>query len=86
MSIDEIIQERKLTLSTIEGHFARLIEDGKLELEKVYPNKDFRDLINIILQIKNPSLSNIKKEVNDRYTYSEIKMALADIKQKKRLD
>lgn len=86
MSIVEIIQERKLTLSTIEGHFARLIEDGKLELEKVYPNKDFRDLINIILQIKNPSLSNIKKEVNDRYTYSEIKMALADIKQKKRLD
>lgn len=86
MTIEEIMKERNLTLSTIEGHFARLIEDGKLELEKVYPDKDFSQLINIILDIKNPTLSNIKSEVNDRYTYSEIKMALADIKQKKRLD
>jgi ATP-dependent DNA helicase RecQ len=80
-SIDEIVSERNLTKSTIEGHLAYYIELGKLEVSSlVEPEK-----IALIAHAMNDykladGISAIKNKLDDSISYGEIRMVIASKK------
>ncbi len=65
LSIDEIAQERKLTKSTIFGHFSKLIEAGKVSVHDLLP----ADMVAKMEMVYNE---------NDINTLSEFKHAMND--------
>lgn len=71
----DIAAERTLTLNTIEGHFARLIDMGKVQLEDVMPSDKIR-----FLQEKmkgytgSDHLTDLKNYLGDAVSYGEIRL------------
>jgi ATP-dependent DNA helicase RecQ len=64
-------------MTTIEGHFARLIAQGEISISKVLtPDKLFPILEAIKTQAE-PSLTNLKSALGDKFSFGEIRMAMA---------
>ena len=79
-SMKEIAQKNNRALSTIEEHLTKAIAKGEIEVEKlVLPDK-----INTIkmwfIENGTQSLSAAKQALGEAFSYSEIKMVLADLK------
>nr|WP_229802428.1 DNA helicase RecQ [Echinicola pacifica] len=73
----EIAKERGMGLMTIEEHLVKLVVDGKIA-EEEFVGKD--DLLNIRLFARRQEakfLKPIKEHFGERYSYFEIKVALA---------
>ncbi len=66
-----------MALSTVEGHLANLVKDGKIEAEELVP-KD--DLLNIRLAYRRQDssfLRPLKEHFGERYSYFQLKIAIA---------
>ena len=74
-TVEEVAKERNVTVSTIEGHVADLISDGKLNFEDFISKEKVDAIISAAVRIKSFQLSAIKSELGDRFTYGEIKLA-----------
>jgi len=75
-TIKEIATERGFVVSTIEGHLSSFVESGRLDvLELIKPER----LEQILEKYKNGHTDSgqIKGELGDDFSYSEIKLALA---------
>ena len=75
-TIEDIAEERQLVKRTIEGHLASYVESGHLDIN------DFLKPLRLekILDIYNKGITNSKKikdQLNDDFTYTEIKLAQA---------
>ncbi|QDH78163.1 DNA helicase RecQ [Echinicola soli] len=78
LNIFEIAKAREMSLTTIEGHIAKLVKMKKLDAEK-FMSKD--DLLNIRLFYRRQEgrfLKPIKEHFGDRYSYFQIKVAIAE--------
>ncbi|MBD8488473.1 DNA helicase RecQ [Echinicola sp. CAU 1574] len=77
MDIYQIAKTREMALTTIEGHLTKLVKLGKIDAEQ-FVSKD--DLLNIRLfsrRQENNYLKPIKEHFGERYSYFQIKVALA---------
>ena len=76
-TIEEIAAERSLAVSTIEGHLAHWVREGKLPVEQ-FVNQDKLDKIIYVAQhLNSTKLNDIKAKLGDEYTYSDLKFAVA---------
>jgi ATP-dependent DNA helicase RecQ len=78
MNIFQIAQARSMTPTTIESHIANLVKRQLIDLEK-FLSKD--DVLNIRLAYRrqgNSFLKPLKEHFGDRYSYFQLKVALAD--------
>ncbi|MFN7331901.1 MAG: helix-turn-helix domain-containing protein, partial [Flavobacterium sp.] len=77
MSLEQIAAERKLTVSTIQGHIAKLIEQKEIKIEEVLPQERFVGIIDLFQQYPNSTLSEIKEIVGETIGWEELKWAKA---------
>jgi len=77
LTIEEITRKRGLVRSTIEGHLSFFIELGKLDINRLL-SKEKQEIIEEMLKVaEHNSLSAVKEQLGDDFSYGEIKMVLA---------
>jgi len=77
LTIAKIAQERGLVESTIEGHLAFFMEEGKLDINKFLSPKKQQAIEKELAVDDNNSLSKVKDALGADYSYGDIKMMLA---------
>ncbi len=80
ISMEEIATQRQLALSTIEGHMARFVASGEVEVEKLIPPEKLQTLSDYFLSTKNPSLTEAKNHLGEQCTYGELRLVLAHLR------
>ncbi len=79
MSIADIATARKLTENTIEGHLAKLIESGKVEITDVLPNDKIEALKEVFKDFDGVSLGPLKEKHGDAFSYGEFRLYRASL-------
>ncbi|RPH28654.1 MAG: helicase [Bacteroidales bacterium] len=75
-SIVEIASERKMALSTIEGHLAHYVGTGELDISNFLTQEKIDQISKYFISNKSKSLSNAKAEFGDKVSYFELKFVL----------
>ncbi len=82
LSIEKIAKERNLTMSTVISHLAELIEAGEhVDVEPLIPTGHYQNVVNAIDQIGGTALKPIKEFLGDQYSYDEIRLVRALMRQ-----
>jgi DNA-binding NarL/FixJ family response regulator len=76
-SVSEIALERGMSSGTVEGHLAQFVAKGKLDAGLLVSKEKMQKVISVSTSLKTLQMAEIKKELGDEFSYSEIKMALA---------
>lgn len=76
MNIAEIAKERGLVITTIEGHLIQYLPSGEITVEDLVDGKIIDEIIKTIDNMKFKSLTELRKALNDRYSYSQLRLAL----------
>jgi len=74
MRVDAIAQERKLTPTTVFSHLAKLIADGKIQLNEVLEESKIERLQAVFSANEGKSLTDIKNAFNNEFTWEELKL------------
>lgn len=75
-STAENVKERSLTSGTIEGHLSTFLALGKIKIIELMSEEKYTELKNIMESVPQEGFSDLKVEVDDKYTYSELRMVL----------
>ncbi|MDM7923589.1 MAG: RQC domain-containing protein, partial [Pyrinomonadaceae bacterium] len=78
-SIAEIAAERGLTVTTIEGHLARYIETGDIDLEELVPAEKADVIRKALAENGGEALGPVKAALGEDYSYGEIRAVIADL-------
>jgi hypothetical protein len=78
-SIDQIALERELNSNTIFGHLASFITSGDVKITDLMSNKHYEELKKIIPTKTFENLSDLKHQIDDKYSYGEIRLVLDDL-------
>lgn len=76
-TIEEIVVERNMAQSTIEGHLAHYVSLGKLPVLRFVPESKLKKMLDLLDKLEETSLGALKETLGEDYSYSEIKFALA---------
>jgi uncharacterized protein YpbB len=76
-TMEEIANERQLGISTIEGHFAKLIQQEKMEITDVLDPKRISEIESYLEEAEGKTLGTLKDELGDKVTYGELKWVQA---------
>lgn len=77
-TVEQIAETRKLTIGTIQGHFAKLISQDLIQIEEVMSYETILKLKDVFKAYdKDTALGIIKEEVGDEFTYGELKIGQA---------
>ena len=79
MSIAEIAKERGLVDSTIEGHLIHFIPTDEIKITDIMPKKKYKELKKIMQTTKFESLSELKQQINDKFTYPELRLVANEL-------
>ncbi|WP_179376798.1 helix-turn-helix domain-containing protein [Winogradskyella wichelsiae] len=78
-SIDQIGLERELNSNTIFGHLASFISSGEVLITELMSKKNYQELKKVIPTKKFDNLSDLKSQLDDKYSYAEIRLVLDDL-------
>jgi ATP-dependent exoDNAse (exonuclease V) alpha subunit len=78
-SIEDIADERELNVNTIFGHLASFIPSGKIKITDLMSIEHFNELEEIIPKHRFENLSDLKHQLDDKYTYGELRLVLEAI-------
>lgn len=79
-TVYEIARMRGVQPSTVEGHLARFVASGELELEELVPASKVEPIRNAILKFnESGALSPIKEFLGEDYSYGEIRAVIASM-------
>lgn len=78
-SIQVIAHERKLTPTTIEGHMARLIEEGKVNITEVLAEEKIKGLAVLFEDYKGGGLADLKEQCGETFSYGELRIYKAHL-------
>ena len=76
-SLAEVATERSMSLSTIEGHAARGIAEGILEIDTLMPEEAREDIVGWMREHPDQGLNEARANFGDRYTYGQLRMVQA---------
>ncbi|MBC7553750.1 MAG: DNA helicase RecQ [Taibaiella sp.] len=80
-SMDEIAEERGLSLSTVESHLAKFIADGELDIFSFMSPEKLNAITNAVKASgQQIALRPVKDILGDSYTYGEIRIAMEYLK------
>lgn len=74
-SIGDIVVERGMAESTIKGHLAKGIMEGKVELEDCLPEEVILDIRRAMEHAK--SVNDLRSQFKDKYDYGTLRMVFA---------
>ncbi|MEC4113305.1 helix-turn-helix domain-containing protein [Myroides pelagicus] len=72
--VDDIASIRKLTKTTIYSHLGKLISDELISIDDVLPLERIRELEALFEKYEGKTISEIKAEINDKYSWEELKL------------
>ncbi|MDN3666824.1 helix-turn-helix domain-containing protein [Algibacter miyuki] len=75
-TITEIAKERDLVASTIFSHLTSFIETGEVKVSDLMPEAHYKDLNKIIPKKTFENLSDLKQQLDEKYTYDEIRLVV----------
>jgi DNA-directed RNA polymerase subunit F len=81
-SIDQIALERELNTNTIFGHLAAFISSGEVKITDLMSQPNYSELKKIIPTKTFENLSDLKHQIDDKYSYGEIRLVLNDLSKK----
>ncbi len=76
-SIPEIAKERELVISTIEGHIAKCISSGTIDILEVMDEEKISQINKALKENKADSILPAKKKLGEACSFGEIRMVLA---------
>jgi hypothetical protein len=74
MNIKAIAQKRLLTESTIEGHLAQLVEEGKIQPDVFFTSNQEEELRPAFEKAGMASLAACKELLGDKYSYGQLRL------------
>lgn len=77
LTIAQIADQRKLSLSTIEGHIAFYIKAGRISVRQVMDEDRLNTIKKTVQSVGDKTLTPIKLALGDNYSYSEIRYVIA---------
>ncbi len=78
LSVGEIAAKRGLAASTIEGHLARFIADGRVKIEELVTPEKMDIIKNALVELKvENAIGPVKQHLGDDFSYGEIKAVVA---------
>ncbi|REE08758.1 HRDC domain-containing protein [Winogradskyella pacifica] len=78
-SIEQIALERELNTNTIFGHLANFIASGDVKVTDLMSLKHYNELKKIIPTKTFDNLSDLKHQIDDKYSYGEIRLVLDEL-------
>lgn len=78
-TISMIAAERVMSEGTIYSHFTRLIQSGEIEISEVMEKEKLKALENIFEDYQEQSLTPLKEQVGDAFTWEELKLYRASL-------
>lgn len=78
-TIDEIADERELNPNTIFGHLAHFITTGEVKITDLISETHYKELKVLIPKHTFENLSDLKHQIDDKYTYGELRLVLDDL-------
>ncbi|MGJ8592569.1 MAG: helix-turn-helix domain-containing protein [Aquaticitalea sp.] len=79
-SISDIAHERELNENTIFTHLAKFIPTGEIKITDLISDSHYQQLMEIIPKFKYENLSDLKHQLDDKYSYNDIRLVLMAIK------
>lgn len=80
MGIDEIAASRSMARSTIEGHFARGIGEGQLEIDALMPMEERETIADWMRENEGKGLNDARANFGDRFSFGQLRMVQAWVK------
>lgn len=80
LAIEQIAENRGLTISTIYDHFAYFIEKGYVSINEVLSNDKMKIISEAITKSKSDKLSDLKNNCPNSISYDDIKLMMAHYK------
>ncbi|RYZ29568.1 MAG: hypothetical protein EOP49_40485, partial [Sphingobacteriales bacterium] len=81
-TIAEISVARGLAVTTIEGHLARYVAKGEIAAETFVEPEKIEQIIAVAKTVGTDQLSPVKAALGDKYSYRDIRFALAELKRR----
>ncbi len=78
-TIEEIATERSLSRTTIEGHLAHYVRLGTLGVKNFISPQRLQAIRKLVDELETVNLAPLKEELDDSYSYTEIRMAVSAI-------
>jgi len=75
-TMSEIAKERAMAVSTIEGHLAYFVGTGELSVDKLVAPEKLPLMLDYVQNHHGQSLSDIRRALDDKFSYAEIKFAI----------
>ena len=79
-TIDEIASERELNENTIYGHLASFIPSGEIKITDLMTQSTYEELKQLIPTKSFENLSDLKLQLDDKYTFGELRLVLEELK------
>lgn len=76
-SLEEVARERGLSLGTIEGHAARGIGEGILEIDALMPAVERDDIAEWMREHPGKNSGEVRAHFGDKYSYGKVRMVQA---------
>ena len=78
-TIEEIAKERGLVKTTIESHLVHFISTGEVKITDLMSEKKYKALKKVIKNTSFDSFSELKEKIDDKFTYSEIRLVTKEL-------
>lgn len=78
-ALEQIAFERELNVNTIVGHLASFISSGEVKVTDLISEKHYKELNEMIPKYKFENLSDLKHQIDDKYTYGELRLVLNEL-------
>ena len=82
-SVQEIADARELNANTIFGHLASFIESGDVKVTDLMSVEYYNELKAIIPKKKFENISDLKHQMDDKYSYGELRLVVSEISNSK---
>lgn len=79
MSVQDIANARKLTVTTIETHLSKLVEAGHVNIADVLPQDKIKALEEAFKGYTEDTLGNLKEKVGDDFSWGELRLFKASL-------
>lgn len=79
-SIEEISNERELTKGTIESHLAYFIKTGEVKITDLITKEKYLELKQIVKSTKFEGYTDLKRKIDDKFTFTEIRLVVEEMK------
>ena len=81
MTLAQIAEKRSLVRATIEGHMAHWVAKGKVDIDRLVTNEKRQAIEQELTRRQGQSFSAVKQALGNHFSYGEIRLVQAHLKQ-----